>query len=298
MNKEDERLKQKVAELLRAAEDADAEEDARYGKDRRGDELPPELARAEGRRERIREMLKKLKAEAKEQAAAAAAEEEKNKKPESDDEPPPSGATPLPAHKVPATKKGVPKPKAQRNFTDGESRIMKTGDGFIQGYNAQAAVDEENQIIVAQAVTNQPPDVEHFIPMVEQVLANCGERPGATSADAGYFSEANVVWAENQGINPHIATGKQKHNEPAPTVRGRPPRDQTIRELMKRKLSTKRGAKVYSRRKVIVEPVFGQIKNRGFRHFLLRGIEKVRGEWALIALSHNLLKLHVASLAA
>jgi transposase len=297
MKKEDERLKQKVAELLRTAEDADAEEDALYGKDRRGDELPPELARAEGRRERIREMLKKLKAEAKEQAAAIAAEE-KNKKSDSDDEPPPSGATPLPTHKVPATKKGVPKPKAQRNFTDGESRIMKTGDGFIQGYNAQAAVDEENQIIVAQAVTNQPPDVEHFIPMVEQAMANCGERPGATSADAGYFSEANVVWAENQGINPHIATGKQKHNEPAPTVRGRPPKNQTLKELMKRKLSTKRGAKVYSRRKVIVEPVFGQIKNRGFRHFLLRGIEKVRGEWALMALSHNLLKLHAASLAA
>jgi transposase len=294
MKKEDERLKQKVAELLQAAEDTDAEEDALYGKDRRGDELPAELARAEGRRERIREMLKKLKAEAKEQAAAAEAEKEKAES-DSDDEPPPSTPTPLPTHKVPATKKGTPKPKAQRNFTDGESRIMKTGDGFVQAYNCQAVVDDAYQIIVAEAVTNQPPDVEHLVPMMERVAEHCGQWPKLASADAGYFSEANALWMENQGIDAHIATGRLKHGEAPPTVRGRPPKDLTLKDWMKRKLSTKRGAAVYARRKAIVEPVFGQVKNRGFRRFLLRGLDKVRGEWALISMSHNLLKLHAAN---
>ena len=291
MKTEDERLKAKVKDLLQQAEETDAEEDALYGKDRRGDELPPELARAEGRRERIREMLKELKVEAKEQQVAVAAEKEKSSS-ESDDDPPPSGPTPLPSHKIPANAKGTPKPKAQRNFTDGDSRIMKTGDGFIQGYNGQAAVDEEHQIIVAQALTNQPPDVEHLIPMVEQVIANCGELPAATSADAGYLSEANLEWMLNQGANPHIATGRRKHNEPPPTVKGRPPKNLTLKQEMARKLATKPGAKIYSRRKVIVEPVFGQIKNRGFRQFLLRGLAKVRAEWSLICLTHNLLKLH------
>ena len=292
MKKEDKLLHAKVMELLQKAEDVDAEEDALYGKDRRGDELPAEWARAEGRRERIREALRKMKEEAKAQAAAD--EAAKAERDGSDDDPPPTGDTPLPSHKLPRTPRGAPKAKAQRNFTDPDSRIMKTGDGFIQGYNAQIVVDEAHQIIVAQAVTNQPPDVEHFIPMMEQVLENCEARPDATSADAGYFSQANAVWAENQGLNPHIATGRRKHNEPPPTVRGRPRKDTTMRDDMARKLATKRGAAVYARRKVIVEPPFGQIKNRGFRAFLLRGLEKVRGEWALMTISHNLLKLHGA----
>ncbi len=295
MKKEDARLRAKVAELLQQAEDVDAEEDALYGKDRRGDELPAELARAEGRRERIREALRALKAEAKKQQAEA--ETEQAKRDSDDDEPPAgySGDTPLPSHRVPTTPKGTPKPKAQRNFTDGDSRIMKAGDGYIQGYNGQVVVDDAHQIIVAQAVTNQPPDVEHFIPLVEQVVANCDDWPGKVSADAGYFSEENAAWAENQRLDAHIATGRKKHcDAPPPTARGRTPREQTLKEAMARKLATKRGAKVYSRRKVIVEPAFGQMKNRGFRAFLLRGLTKVRGEWALITTTHNLLKLYGA----
>lgn len=293
MKKKDDELRKKVAELLRAAEDADAEEDARYGKDRRGDELPEELRRAEGRREKIRELLKKVEAEAKEQKRA---EEEAaaKAKDDSDDKPKPPPPAELPSHKVPRTSKGKPANKAQRSFTDGDSRIMKTGDGFIQGYNCQAAVDEEHQIIVAQAVTNQPPDVEHFLPMLEQVIDNCGRAPDELTADAGYFSEANVIGAHERGVDPHIATGRLKHGEVSASVKGRPKKAMTLKDWMARKLATKRGKQVYARRKAVVEPVFGQVKNRGFRSFLLRGLSKVRGEYALMAMSHNLLKLHLA----
>jgi hypothetical protein len=292
MKKDDEKLKEKIAELLRAAEQADAEEDAQYGKGRRGDELPEELQRAEGRREKIQTLMAELEAEAAEQREAA---KESSSNDDDDDAPPPSGPAPLPSHKIPTTSDGTPTPKAQRNFTDADSRIMKTGDGFIQGYNCQAAVDEEHQIIVAQAVTNQSPDVEHLIPMIDRVVFNCGEAPINLSADTGYMSEANLVGAYQRGVDPHIATGRRKHGEPPPTVRGRPPADLTLKESMARKLTTKRGAAVYSRRKVIAEPPFGHIKHvRGFRQFLLRGLAKVSGEWSLISLTHNLLKLHGA----
>jgi transposase len=290
MKKKEDELRAKVEGLLRAAEEADAEEDAKYGKGRRGDELPAELQRAEGRRERIRELRKKLEAEAKMQKEAAAAA--KRVDDDSDDDPP--GPTPLPSHRIPTAADGTPTPKAQRNFTDGDSRIMKAGDGFIQGYNAQAAVDEGHQIIVGQVLTNQPPDVEHLLPVIEEVIANCGRAPDETTADAGYFSESNVLGALERGVDPHIATGRRKHGEAAPTVRGRVPKGQTLKQLMARKLATKSGARIYSRRKATVEPVFGQIKNRGFRQFLLRGLAKVRGEWSLITLTHNLLKLHGA----
>ena len=287
MKKEDEKLRQKVTELLRAAEQADTDEDAQYGKNRRGDELPDELQRAEDRRERIQQLMAELEAEA--------AEQHESSPPDDDDDAPPSGPAPLPSHKIPAEKDGTPKPKAQRNFTDGDSRIMKSGDGFIQGYNCQTAVDEAHQIIVAQAVTNQPPDVEHLIPMIDQIVFNCGEAPRNLSADNGYLSEANVVGALQRGVDPHIATGRRPHGEPPPTVRGRPRSDLTLKQSMARKLATRRGAAVYARRKVIVEPPFGQIKQaRGFRQFLLRGLTNVSGEWSLIALTHNLLKLYRA----
>ena len=173
---------------------------------------------------------------------------------------------------------------------------MKGGDGFVQGYNCQAAVDSEHQIIVAHAVTNQPPDVEHLIPMVEKVVRNCGAIPEKWSADAGYFSEKNVIETLKWKIDPYIATGRRKDNEPLPSVHGRPPANLTIKQRMARKLATKQGAAVYARRKVIPEPVFGQIKEaRGFRRFLLRSLAKVRAEWSLVALTHNLLKLHKAA---
>lgn len=291
MKQEEARLTTKVGELLAAAEAADAAEDVRYGKDRRGDELPEELRRAETRIARIRELKAALEAEAAAQRKQAQDDDE-------DDAPPSVGAEapPLPEHQIPTSADGTPTPKAQRNFTDADSRIMKTGDGFVQGYNCQAMVDAEHQVIVAQAVTNQPPDVEHLAPLLAQTIANCGQAPRRLSGDAGYFSEANVAYATSQGVDPYLATGRRKHGEDPPTVQGRPPANLTPKQQMARKLATKDGAAIYARRKAIAEPPFGQIKEaRGFRRFLLRGVAKVRGEWSLITMTHNLLKLYAAA---
>ena len=253
--------------------------------------MPEELQRADTRLKRIREAKKALEAEARQQ------HEEAKKAKDSDDPPPPPRGTPLPKHKIPTTDEGKPTPKAQRNFTDPESRIMKTGDGYVQGYNCQAMVDDEHQVIVAQAVTNQSPDVEHLVPMLVQTVANCGAKPEKLLADAGYYSEANACEAEKWNVDPYIATGRQRRSEPPPQVLGRTPADMTNKQQMARKLATKDDAAVYARRKVIVEPVFGQTKEaRGFRRFLLRGLAKVRHEWSLISLTHNILKLCVATL--
>lgn len=283
--KEDEaRYAAKVKELMAAAEGADRHEDSlerRFGKKR----LPEDLRRAETRLARIREAKAALEAEAK-------------KRGNDDDKAPPSAPTSLPSHRTPTEKDGTPTAKAQRNFTDPESRIQKGHDGFVQGYNCQAVVDEAHQIIVSQAVTNQPPDVEHLIPMVDQVRANLGRKPKQVLADSGYYSEANVTWLEGRGIEPYIAVERSRETRAA-APRGRIPRGLSTKQLMRRKLATKRGAEIYARRKVIPEPVFGQIKQaRGFRQFLLRGLEKVRAEWSLIATTHNLLKLFRATCAA
>ena len=308
---DDGRLTAEVAALLKKAEEADASEDATHGKGVRGDDIPAELRRREGRLVRIRAAKAELFAEADAQAAERAAEATIEAQTEaalvemnnvraarthddSDDEPPAPAASsspePMPQHQVPINKDGTPTDKAQRNFTDADSRIMKTNAGFEQGYNAQAVVDEEHQIIVAVGVSNQSPDAEHFIPMMDRVVENLGRAPDRASADTGYFSEDNVRRGEARGIDLFIATGRTKHNTTAvPTVIT--DEKLTIKTHMKIKLATVEGKATYSRRKVIVEPVFGQIKNRGFRHFLLRGLQKVRGEWSLIAMSHNLLKL-------
>ena len=191
-----------------------------------------------------------------------------------------------------------PPDKAQRNFTDPESKIQKTADGFIQGYNAQLAVDGgPAQIIVAQHVTPAAPDVQQLGPAVSAITKAVRDTPAAVLADAGYWSEANVEALEAKGIEPFIATQRQKHGAPplrAP--RGRPPVALGVRERMARTLATRRGRTIYALRKTIVEPVFGQIKHaRGFRQFLRRGLVAVQQEWALICLSHNLLKLHAAT---
>ncbi|MFN0063933.1 MAG: IS1182 family transposase [Myxococcaceae bacterium] len=282
MQKEETRLRERVKELLAAAESVDAEEDARYGKGMRGDELPEELRRAEGRLERIREAKKALEAEAKKAA----------EKDDDDDDAPPR-AEDLPSHQVPHTAEGTPTPKAQRNFTDPDSRIVKTGNGFMQGFNAQAVVDAEHQVIVAQALTNQPPDVQHLPAMVDRIAEHLAQLPAKLSADAGYFSEENVAWAESVGVNPYIATGRKKHGQEAPPiVRGRPPEGLTPRQRMARKLETKKGKDVYRMRKAIVEPVFGQIKEaRGIRSLMRRGLRAAQQEWAFICATHNLLKL-------
>lgn len=291
MQEQEQQLQRKVDALLKSAEEADAAEDKLYGKNKHGDELPAELKRAETRLARIREAKAALEKEAK--AARVAAEAEKRANKDDDDEPPATGATPLPSHQVQSEDDGTPKPKAQRNFTDPDSRIQKTKDGFVQGYNAQAAVDEAHQVVVAHGLTNQPPDVEHFAPLMEQVVENCGDTPKVVTADAGYFSEENLVRAAELGIDAYIATGRLKHGETEPPVRGRAPEGMTPKQWMSRRLRTKEGRAVYARRKAVAEPPFGQIKHaRGFRQLLMRGLEKARGEWALICTTHNLLKLH------
>jgi transposase len=268
MGEKEAALQAEIAELLRRADRADRDEDARYGPDRRGDELPAELARRESRLKKIRDAKAALEAEARAQAAQAG--------------------------KDPARAK--PAPKAQRNFTDPDSKIQKTADGFIQGYNAQAAVDARAQVIVAQDVTPMAADVGELLPQVTAIGRTLRQRPKQVLADAGYCSDENLHALERRDIDAYIATGRQKHGEwLAPAPRGRPPAGLTRRERMARKLRTRAGRAVYARRKAIVEPVFGQIKHaRRFRQFLRRGWSAVRHEWALICTVHNLLKLHLA----
>jgi transposase len=283
MTAEEERLQKEIAELLQQAQAADEAEDAQHGTDRRGDELPEELARRETRLQKIREAKAALEAQARQKAAAHAAKLVAE------------GRTP---RKNPD--EAVPQPKDQRNFTDPESKIMKTSNkGFDQCGNAQA-VTNEDQIIVSADVTDQANDSRQVEPMVDQTVENLdavgvAENVDAFTADAGYFSDANVtILQENDRINEaYIATGRLKHHERVPDApKGRPPKDLTTKEKMARKLRTKRGRREYARRKAMVEPPFGQIKHcRGFRQFLLRGVEQMQGEWKLVCLTHNLLKV-------
>jgi hypothetical protein len=187
---------------------------------------------------------------------------------------------------------GTPTTKTQRNFTDPDSHLMKSDGHYIQGYNCQLAVDSDHQVIVATGVSNQPPDVEHLEPMLQRIAASAGTLPTVMTMDAGYWSEDNVKVCADQGIDAYIAPGRLPHGQPPPPKRGPLPRDADAKTRMARKLRSKKGSRIYARRKAIVEPVNGQIKEaRGLRRFLLRGIEKVSGEWHLIAATHNLLKL-------
>ncbi len=219
------------------------------------------------------------------------------------------GDDPLPRHKPPHSTDGAPDPKAQRNFTDPDSRIMAKGTEILQGYNAQAAVDADSHVIVAQLLSNQPPDAEYLQPVLAQVEATLGRKPEKASADAGYWSDDNAGWCEMQGIDAYIATSRTRHGPappPTPTPSADvdpPPTDpepeKTRRAKMREKLATKEGHDVYKLRKSTPEPVFGNIKEaRGFRRFLLRGLAKVRQEWALVCTAHNLLKLYGAHRAA
>lgn len=287
MKTDEEALRQQVKAIFEAAEAIDAEEDSKYG-NRRGDELPKDFQRATTRLQKLQEAKKALESEAR-----LAAEKKKNEDDDDDDDETP---TQLPSHQVPHDEEGLPTPKAQRNFTDPDSRIMKAGKDYIQGYNAQAAVDSKHQIIVAQALTNQPPDTQHLPAVVEQIEENLNALPDKVSADAGYYSEKNTACLEAKGIDPFIATGRMKHGDSPPIVRGRPPDGQSPKERMARKLATKKGKEVYRMRKAIVEPVFGQIKAaRGIRGFLRRGLKSVKQEWALICFTHNILKLFKAA---
>jgi hypothetical protein len=187
---------------------------------------------------------------------------------------------------------GSPKASAQRNFTDPDSHIMKSDGNMLQGYNCQAAVDSDHQVIVAMGVSNQPPDVEHLEPMLERTIANTGACPKTFIADAGYWSEDNVSACEKRGADPHISTGRQKHGQPPPAICGPIPKGLDAKGKMARKLRKKEGREIYAKRKTIVEPVFGQTKEaRGLRRFLLRGLEKVNSEWTIWGMTHNLNKL-------
>jgi transposase len=204
----------------------------------------------------------------------------------------------MPKRHLPTDATGNPKPQAQRNFTDADSHILKGADGWIQGYNAQAAVDGDHQVIVAIGVSNQASDAVHLLPMLERIEANAGQLPAALIADAGYCSTANLEACEDRGLQAYISTSRQQHGQRPRPSRGRPPRDLNARGRMDRKLRSKAGQAIYGLRKTIVEPVFGQIKGaRRMDRFRLRGLEQVNGEWALMATTHNILKLFRASVA-
>jgi transposase len=324
------RLKVEIDELLTRAESTDKAEDERYGEGVRGDELPEELRRRESRLERIRQAKKELEREARhartavlqEQAERARQRSEKHPDPVErkraatvskrkaaeaeqmvdDDDEPPSATGPggLPHHRPKTKLEGTPDPKAQRNFTDSDSRIMESGGSFLQGYNSQLAVDDEHQIILAQDITNQASDNGNFTPMVEQVVDNCEQAPKVTTADAGYWSPEAARDVEKLGTDAHISTERRKHWQTDTSVTGGPPPDDADElRKMRHKLRATEGRAIYARRKAIVEPVNGQIKEaRRFRRFLLRGFDKVRAEWALVCTGHNLLKLYRAQPAA
>jgi transposase len=276
-------LNAQVERLLQEAEATDQAEDQRYGKGRRGDELPEELRFKQSRLAKIKEAKEALEREAREKA-----EQQRHKQEEKERKQDPRGRPP----KAPT---GEPDPKAQQNFTDPDSRIMKDSatKSFVQAYNCQAVVDSQFQVIVACEVTQQANDREQVKPLVKQVVTNLGKKPKQLSIDNGYYSGENVGYLVQQEIDAYVATGRLKHTEEIPSApRGRIPATATVKERMARKLRTAKGRKIYARRKEIVEPVFGQIKNvRRFRQFLLRGKEKVSAEWDLICLGHNLLKL-------
>ncbi len=287
MTVEEARLQKEIDELLAKAQATDASEDERHGSDCRGDELPDELGRRETRLEKIREAKAALEEQARQKAAAHA---EKFKS---------EGRTP---RKDPD--EATPKPKDQRNFTDPESKIMKTSNkGFDQCGNAQAVANEQ-QIIIAADVTDQANDVRQTMPMTDQAIDNLDESGvteniGAFTADTGYFSEENMnALDSNERIDDvFIATGRQKHNDKVPdSPNGRPPKDLTAKQKMARRNRTKKGRAEYARRKVIIEPVFGQIKRgMGFTQFLLNGIDKMRSEWPMVCMAHNMRKLWSAA---
>ena len=281
MKAADRRLAEEIASWFEEADAIDEAEDEEFGEEVRGDELPEWVANKVKRREKIREAMAELEAEAKAQ--------EKRKKQAR------KGGPKGRRGRKPKHPPGVPKDSAQRNFTDGDSRIMKTMDGFQQSYNAQAAVDADSQVIVACYLTNSATDRHQLKPGVKQIKENLGRQAKELSADADYCTEENLTELRRRHISGYIAVGRQMHGQPVPSQGRRIPHG-TRRYDMLTKLRRGGWQSRYRLRKQTVEPVFGQIKHaRGFRQFLLRGIDKVRGEWTLICAAHNLLKLAAAT---
>ena len=295
MTETEARLDQEVKALLHQAEETDAAEDAQYGKKRRGDELPDELQRRESRLQKIREARQALEDEARQKAEIERAEA-KRKLAEREEEERRTGKKKRGRKpEAPDPDQAKPDDTAQRNFVDPESRIMPDGahkGSFVQGYNAQIAVDSASQVIVAAEITQETNDKMQLLPMIAQIVTNLEQKPEKVSADTGYFSEANVTDESVKNVDLYVATARDKHGDPAETATGDAPAGSTPQEQMRHKLKTEAGRSVYKMRKAIVEPVFGQIKEqRGFRRFSLRGKQKVRREWKLVCAASNLLKL-------
>ncbi len=285
-------LEDEVAALLAAAEQADLDEDEAFGKDRRGDELPAELARRTSRLSRLRAAKEALEEEARDNAAGKAAEKAMEKGASEEE---------VAAAEEAAADEASPKPTAQRSFTDPEARMMKTNDGFHYAFNAQAMVDEASQVVLAAVVTQQAGDADQLLSMIEATTTRLCEagieaRPRLVLADAGYCSKDNLEALEKVEIDALVATGRLRRDEQVPAApKGRIPKGLTSRERMARRLRTKKGRKDYARRKAIVEPVFGQMKVRqNAGQLRLRGLDGARGEWTLHSLCHNLRKLRNA----
>jgi hypothetical protein len=259
MKEEEERLRADIRGWFEECEATDAAEDELYGPDKTGDELPEELADPKRRLQAIQEAKVALEAEAK------------------------------------ARGKQEPEAKAQRNFTDPDSKIMVSSDkAFIQAYNCQAAVDADSQVILVAQVSQQAPDQGQLVPMVEQVTLKQGQAPEKVSADAGYWTETDIEFLEVSGIEPFVAPKRLRRPKwrQMTAPRGRIPKDLSPKDRMLRKLCTQRGRAEYQKRETSTEPVFGQIKEAlGFRQFLLRGHRKAQGEWSLICMANNILKL-------
>jgi len=251
---------------LEQAEKVDADEDAGYGRERSGEELPGELARRATRWEKIGEAKRVLEERAREQAKRKGQSEAEAK----------------------------PEAKMQYNFSDPESRIMKGSESFVQAYNVQIGVEPDLQLIVGQLVTQDGNDKQQMQPVIEAIREQSGQKPAEVVSDSGYCSDANLSYLEEKKIEGFVAVDRESYRDrEKPCPRGPLPKGATRVDRMRRKLQTKMGGAIYSTRKAVVEPVFGQIKQaRGFRQFLLRGLKKVQGEWAIICLTHNILKLH------
>jgi hypothetical protein len=281
MGPTEQRLKAEIDALLKQADETDAAEDAQYGIGKRGDELPDELARRESRLAKLQKAMAELEKEARQKAEVQHAEAEaklaERREQQEQTGKKSRGRNP----QIPAPDAAKPEAMAQRNFTDPESRIMPDGankGSFVQGYNAQIAVDAQTQIIVAAEITQQANDSQQLIPMIAQIAINLEQKPEKVSADAGYFSEENVTDKSVKDVDLYVATGRIKHGETIETASGPPPENATAKQAMAHKLRTEAGKATYKMRKAIVEPVFGQIKERrGFRHFSLRGLGNVCG---------------------
>ena len=296
MGKTEAQLIIEIAALLEEAENVDEEEDAKYGKGKRGDELPKDLQLRESRLIKIREAKAALEAEAKAAAEKKAKEVEEKLAKRAEEEARTGKKAKGKAPIAPDVEMAMPEAKAQKNFTDPESRIMKDGasKGFEQAYNAQIVVDSKTQIIVAAEVTQESNDKKQLVPMLVKAKENLGSLPENVSADAGYFSEANITAPELEDFNLYIPPDRQKHGDKVLPDEEKEEETEglSVADKMRNKLRTKSGHEIYRYRKAIVEPVFGQIKEaRGFRRFSMRGMMKVKAEWTLVCLTHNLLKL-------